>query len=140
MFGVLTMHLARLVHYGHSFEGAEDLYNILARFPLQHSFFHLFKPKREELNIPKPTDAKELSNLYLVTYDKDKGIVIGKYHSKFGTDVCFEIHKTEGLKRKTTLVVQKGRVYGKSYSYDILKNNVCMYSISILIYACSSPV
>ena len=51
MFGVLTMHLARLINYGHLFDGVEELYNVLVEFPLQHSFFHLFRPKRNALSL-----------------------------------------------------------------------------------------
>ena len=97
MFGVLTMHLARLVNYGHSYEQAEDLFNLLSTYPLQHSFFHLFKPKRGKLPFPTPT-SKELSNFYIVEYDNDKGVAVGRYHSKVGKDIHFEAHKTEGLK------------------------------------------
>ena len=102
MFGVLTRHLARLVNHGHSFETAEDLFNLLSEFPLRHTYFHLFKPERNRLPIPKP-DSAELSNFYLVEYDRDKGIVTGKYHSQIGTKIRFVVDKDQGLKRSDRL-------------------------------------
>ena len=83
MFGVLTMHIGRLVNNGHSFDGAEDLFNLLSKFPLQHSFFHLFKPKRKKLPIPTPKDKTALSNFHLITFDNESGIAKCRYHSDF---------------------------------------------------------
>ena len=101
MFGVLTMHLNRLVNYGHSFEGAKELYDLLSTYPLNHSFFHLFEPQRKKLPIPTPRckDISEMQNFYFVKYDRDKGIATGKYHSEVGTETYFEIDEQEGLKK-----------------------------------------
>ena len=100
MFGVLTMHLTRLVNYGHSFNGAEDLYNLLSAYPLAHSYFHLFKPQRKKLPLPQPSESKELTNFYFMDYDREKGIATGKYHSAVGTPTFFGVHSIEGLKKK----------------------------------------
>ena len=99
MFGVLTMHLSRLVNHGHSFEGAEDLFNLLSEFPLQHSFYHLFKPQRKSLRIPAPTAVTELSNFHFTQYDQEQRIAKGKYHSLYGTDEIFKCDRIEGLKK-----------------------------------------
>ena len=91
------MHLNRLVNHGHSFEGADELYELLAMFPLQHSFFHLFKPTRS-VQFPQPSDRDAgLSNYHFILYDKDEGKAIGRYHSDIGTDVHLYSHSTEGL-------------------------------------------
>ena len=100
MFGVLTMHLSRLVNSGHSFEGAEDLFNLLSAFPLRHSFFHLFQPQRHKLRIPEPSNqAKDITNFYLMEYDRDQGVCIGQFHSEVSVKMHFKIHNTEGLKK-----------------------------------------
>lgn len=100
MFGVLTMHLGRLVNYGHSYQNAEDLFNMLSNFPLQYSFFHLFKPMRNKLPIPTPNDKASLSNFHLIRFDATKGIAKGRYHSEFSIDQIFETHQTEGLRKE----------------------------------------
>ena len=100
MFGVLTMHLARLVNHGHSFEGAEDIFNLLRLHPLQHSFFHLFDPKRDIVRWPQPKPNTQLSKFHLVQYDRDSKKAFGKYHSKYGTAIKFVVDEKEGLKKK----------------------------------------
>ena len=101
MFGVLTMHLTRLVNYGHSYEGAEDLFDLLSNYPLQHSFFHLFKPKRKLLPFPKPQNNDAgLSNFHFIEYDRDNGTAAGKYHSDVGTKTQFQSHPIDGLIKK----------------------------------------
>ena len=99
MFGVLTMHLVRLVNYGHSFEGAEELYNLLVRFPLQHSEYHLFRPNRNLLNWPKPKATTQLKKAYLVQYDCEEQIAHRKIHSKIGCAALLIRHRSEGLKK-----------------------------------------
>ena len=99
MFGVLTMHLARLVNHGHSFESAEDLYHLLSSFPLMHSFFHLFRPKRKVIPMPVPRDM--LSAFHLVQYDRTTKVASARFHSQHGTDVLFDVHGKEGFKKCT---------------------------------------
>ena len=101
MFGVLTMHLNCLVNNGHLYKGAEDLFELLSVFPLKHSFFHLFQPKRNVLPFPRPSNNKaKLSKFYFIKFDKDIGAASGKYHSDVGMEVNFESHPTEGLKNR----------------------------------------
>ena len=52
MFGIITMHLVRLVNYGHSYQSAQDLFELLKEFPLRNSSYHLFKPCRNLLSWP----------------------------------------------------------------------------------------
>ena len=99
MFGVLTMHLVRLINYGHSFEGAEELYNLLVRFPLQHSEYHLFRPNRNLLSWPKPKAASQLKKAYLTLYDHEKQVAHTKLHSKISTASLLNRHRLEGLKK-----------------------------------------
>ena len=122
MFGVLTMHLARLVNYGHSFEGAEDIYNLLKRFPLQHSEFHLFKPNRKLLIWPAPAKNCQLKQFYLVEYERDNQIASGKYHSGHGTKVEFDADVEEGLKRRTAVKSRKKKRPDDAVT-DIVTNN-----------------
>ena len=99
MFGVLTMHLTRLVNHGHGYEGAGDLFDLLSEFPLEHSFFHLFKPKRNSIPFPSPVNNDAgLSNFHLVKFDRDSGEGMGKYHSDVGTEVLLSSHPSEGIK------------------------------------------
>ena len=99
MFGVLTMHLMRLVNYRHSFEGAEELYNLLVRFPLQHSEYHLFRPNRNILSWPKPKATTQLKKAYLTVYDREKQIAYRKIHSKIGCAALLNRHSSEGFKK-----------------------------------------
>ena len=102
MFGVLTMHLTRLVNHGHSYKGAEDLFDLLSRYPLNHSFFHLFRPKRKSVNFPTPPDNNAgLSNFHFISFDRDIGEAYGKYHSDIGTKTLLQLHPTEGFKKKS---------------------------------------
>ena len=93
------MHLARLVSYGHSYENAEDLYGLLEKFPLEHSFFHLLDPQRNSLPIPSPSNKSGLSNFHHIKYNRGKRAAEARYHSKYSVDTHFNIDKTEGLKR-----------------------------------------
>jgi len=101
MFGVLTMHLARLVNHGHSFEGAEDIFNLLCEHPLQHSFFHWFAPQRDIIRWPQPKPNSVLSKFHLVEYNSVSKTATAKYHSKYGTDTAFDVHKSEGLQKQS---------------------------------------
>ena len=100
MFGILTMHLARLVNYGHSYQGAEEIYRLLRRFPLQYSEFHLFSPQRNLLIWPKPKQNTTLKQFYLVEYDRESQEASAKYHSGHGTSIMFDTHTKEGLKKR----------------------------------------
>lgn len=101
MFGVLTMHLTRLVNHGHAYEGAEDLFDLLSQYPLEHTFFHLFKPKRESIPFPSPLDNDAgLSNFHLVEFNRDTGEAKGKYHSDVGTEVLLSSDLSEGFKNR----------------------------------------
>ena len=99
MFDILTMHLAHLVNHGHSFEGAEELYNLLSEFPLRHSFFHLFQPQRGKLRLPKPATSSPIPSFYFMRYNKDEGTATGQYHSAIGSMVKFHVDQTQGLKK-----------------------------------------
>ena len=107
MFGVMTMHLVRLVNHGHSFEGADDLFNLLRTFPLQHSFFHLFQPNREMLPWPKPNANTQLSKFHLVEYDRVRKEVAAKFHSHIGTAQLFDVDEREGIKKKPKTTSKK---------------------------------
>ena len=99
MFGVLTMHLARLVNYGHSYEDAADIFNLLSEYPLSHTYTHLYEPKRKYLPFPKPKNANAgLSNFYFFQFDNEKGTAVGKYHSKDGTETKLQSHPQQGLR------------------------------------------
>jgi len=101
MFGVLTMHLARLVNHGYSYEGTEDLFYLLCDHPLQHSFFHWFEPKRDIIRWPQPKPASALSKFHLIQYNPDSKTATAKFHSKYGIDVVFDVHDKEGLEKVT---------------------------------------
>lgn len=100
MFGILTMHLARLINYGHSFDGAEDIYNLLVLFPLQYSEFHYFDPKRNLLTWPEASAAAKLASYYIVNYKREERIAVGQFHSGLSTPVILDVHQTEGLKMR----------------------------------------
>jgi len=106
MFGVLTMHLIRLVNYGNSYEGAEDIYDLLVRFPLQHTIFHLFNPKRKLLIFPKPKANNQLGRFYLLEFDGDAQEASAKYHSGYSTKIMFDANDIEGLRMRPK---KKGR-------------------------------
>lgn len=136
MFGVLTMHLARLVNHGHSFEGAKDFFNILSNFPLQHSFFHLFQPQRNCICLPELMTGMSLSNFHFTHYDRDNKIVKGYYHSLYGTDIVFECNNRQGLKKvpKNQLKGKKGKK-GKQGKTQIGRQKYCNeYPISCFFY------
>lgn len=103
LFGVLTMHLLRLVNHGHSYEKAEDIFRILQEFPLQHTHVHLFTPQRNQIPIPKPKDDSGLSNFHLVLYDRKSQIATAKYFSDYSKDVYFQKATTLGLKKTKTV-------------------------------------
>ena len=104
MFGILTMHLVRLVNYGHSYQNAEDLFKLLKEFPLQRSSFHLFKPCRNLLTWPA-VDKKtsKLKRLHLLKFDSEREKAFGFYHSNVSTPIEYLTHKKEGLRIKMTI-------------------------------------
>lgn len=53
LFGILAQFINRLVDEGHSFDSAEELYNLLKENPIEHTEFHLLNLNR------KLTDAWE---------------------------------------------------------------------------------
>lgn len=129
MFGILTMHLVRLVNYGHSFANAESLFLLLQEFPLNQSTYHLFKPNRKLLKFPKPDgDQKNKSNLnslHLIQFDPGTGKAVGKYHSHIGTDINYSYHSTKGLQKgrnenvnRAVLEWKSGRVHVIRTTFD----------------------
>ena len=100
MFGVLTMHLARLVNHGHSYESASDVYKLLERFPLQHTFVHLMKPQQNTLPFPTPSDKASLSNFHLIKYNRKDRVAVGRYHSQYSVDIPFVTCRKEALKKQ----------------------------------------
>ena len=85
---------------GHSYEGAEGIFELLSMYPLQYSFFHLFQPKRKVLLYPKPQNNDTgLSNFHFMEYDRESGAALGRYHSDVGMQVRFQSDPTEGLKK-----------------------------------------
>lgn len=85
LFGILTQHLKRLVNYGHSYSTAEELYNLLVKFPLRHTEFHLYLPKRRHLidwSTTKAIDDLSLKSFYLMTYDVESRCTKAYYHSR----------------------------------------------------------
>ena len=83
-FGVLGRHLRALVDMGYSFTNAQELYQLLVDFPLQHSHYHLFLPDRNMINwyVPSPVRSIGLPNAYLLLYDKASGKITAKIHSR----------------------------------------------------------
>ena len=99
MFGILTMHLVRLVNYGHSYQNAEDLFDLLLQFPLQRSSFHHFKPHRNLLSWPVINKAtSKLNRLHLLQFDAEKQTAYGKHHSNVSIPIEYRTHKMEGLR------------------------------------------
>lgn len=98
MFGILTMHLVRLVNYGHSFQTANDLFDLLQQFTLKRSTFHVFKPQRNLLSWPtiNKTTSK-LNRLHLLEFDAEKQKAFGKFHSNVSIAIEYRTHKNEGL-------------------------------------------
>ena len=102
MFGVLTMHLTRLVSHGHSYESASDIYNLLERFPLNNTFVHLMSPQRKSLPFPTPNDKAGLSSFHLITYNSKDRKAFGRYHSQYSVEIPFDADPKEGLKKQGT--------------------------------------
>lgn len=94
------MHLARLVSYGHKFQSARDIYDLLEKFPLQHSFIHLMKPQRKKLPLPAPSNTSHLSNFHLIKYDSETRTAAVRYYSQYSLDIIYDADKKEGLKRQ----------------------------------------
>ena len=95
------MHLIRLVNYGHSYNDAEELFNLLASFPLQQSTFHLFKPRRNILKWPKADKQRsKLKQLHLLQYCPEVGTVKGYFHSGISNPIHFKFHPTDGLRKE----------------------------------------
>ena len=103
MFGVLTMHLVRLVNYGHSYQSAKDLFELLRVFPLRSSSYHLFKPRRNLLTWPViDKTMSKLRKLHLLEFDSKKQKAYGKLHSNVSTKIEYYVHKKEGLQIRAT--------------------------------------
>ena len=101
LFGVLTMHLLRLVNYGHSYQGAKEIFDLLRLYPLQSCVFHYFNPKRDILQFPEPKQGSNLAQFYLLQFDHEKGKAFAKWHSEIGTKVAFDVNGIEGLRKRT---------------------------------------
>ena len=102
MFGILTMHLVRLVNYGHSYQSAQDLFELLKEFPLKNSNYHLFKPCRNLLSWPVvDKTTSKLRKLHLLEFDPKQQKAFGKLHSNVSTKIEYISHKKEGLRIKT---------------------------------------
>jgi len=101
LFGVLTMHLLRLVNYGHSYQGAKEIFDLLRLYPLQSCVFHHFNPKRDILQFPEPKQGSNLAQFYLLQFDHEKGKAFAKWHSEIGTKVPFDVNGIEGLRKRT---------------------------------------
>ena len=114
MFGILTMHLLRLVNYGHSYQSAKDLFDLLQQFPLQRSTYHLFKPHRNLLSWPAINKKTlKLKRLHLLEFDSEKQKAFGKYHSDVSTSIEYCTHNKEGLQ-----IMQKTQRKGSKNSDD----------------------
>ena len=95
------MHLSRLVNHCHSYESASDIFDLISRFPLQHSYLHLMNPKQNYLPIPAPSTSAGLSNFHFVHFDEETGSAFGKYHSKYSIPIEFDVDCKEGFKKKS---------------------------------------
>ncbi len=86
LFGVLAMHLTRLVDSGASFKNAEELYDLLVRRPLKHTEFHLFKPQRNLIDwkVTNKIEKLSLGNFYLIKKVGDH--IVRKAHSRHGKE------------------------------------------------------
>ena len=90
MFGIMTQHLTRLINHGHSFSTAEELYDLLVEYPLRHSEFHLFQPKRTALydwTVSQPTKDIGMKWFYLLRYDAEKKCTTGFHHSRHSSGI-----------------------------------------------------
>ena len=110
MFGIITMHLVRLVNYGHSYQSAQDLFELLKEFPLRNSSYHLFKPCRNLLSWPViDKTTSRLKKLHLLEFDPKQQKAFGKLHSNVSTKIEYFAHKKEGLRIKKIKGKKKNR-------------------------------
>ena len=84
MFGVLSRHLAYLISQGHSFSNARELYELLRKYPLKHTEFHLYVPQRGvvDWNVTKSVVKLGLNQNYLLAHEDGKPIA--RAHSRRG--------------------------------------------------------
>jgi len=95
-FGRMTQHLHRKVDEGESFDSAEELFEIMNKFPLQYTEYHLLDLKRDQVNwtrvLPKEVEDESFGReFYLLT--NSNGIIAGNCYSGFGEGrilVCLE--------------------------------------------------
>ena len=122
----MTMLLTRLVHHGHSFKNARDLFKLLAAFPLQRSTFHLFQPRRDLMIWPQADKTKsKLKQLSLLKFDLPTQKVTGERHSGISVPVNYCLDCNEGLKlvsrRKSSRRVKCSPVNKKNGKFDVYK-------------------
>ena len=67
-----------------SYRNSEELYALLTKRPLNHSYYHLFEPDRSKVY---DCAKKGLGDFYLLKYDEVSDEVRGFYHSRHGTGV-----------------------------------------------------
>ena len=138
MFGILTMHLVRLVNYGHSYQTAEDLFDLLSLFPLSRSSYHLYKPKRSLLKWPRPnTKTSKLNQLHLLQYCQEvqdaeyhSTKLEGRIHSDLSKPIEYRFHSKEG--------VQKARATDSEQERDPIDPQNGKFALSTNIYFTSS--
>lgn len=83
-FGKMTQHLHRKVDEGNSFNSAEELFQLMKKFPLQYTVYHLLNLKRDQVNwtaqLPKCLDDESFGREFYLLTNND-GRVIGKCYS-----------------------------------------------------------
>lgn len=87
-FGRMTQHLNRKIDEGEGFNSAEELYNLLQKFPLQYTEYHLLDLKRDQVNwtraVPKDVEKESFGReMYLISNNRN-GKIMGKCHSNHG--------------------------------------------------------
>ena len=90
LFGILTQHLNGLVDEGHSFECAEELYDLLKKNPLQYTEIHLLNLDRKIINdwtVPKFIEKYRLGRSYYLIKHVSDTEAKAFFHSRHGDGV-----------------------------------------------------
>lgn len=106
LFGIMTQHLNRLVNHGHSFATAEELYELLVKFPLRHSEFHLFQPNRDNMvdwSVTREIEELGIKSFYRLEYDEENECTTAFYHSRHSVGVRLNAVDEFGKSKATNL-------------------------------------
>jgi len=100
LFGILTQHLNLLVDEGYSFDSAEELYELLTMFPLNHTEFHLLNLNRnlaDEWDVPKFIEKFKLGRSYYLMKRKNNEEVKAFCHSRHGDGKTLSLVNPPGM-------------------------------------------